>query len=111
MTSRSFLRCVWQRLALRSPRPPANEPKGNRNSSRGKAAMTEPVTLKKALRDGIDVSAYAEHGFTQLEDLLKAIRNFANLTGAADLATFAAAGMTVAQEYRIIADDYLDVFE
>ena len=73
--------------------------------------MTKPVTLEIALHDGLNAAAYAESGFTQLEDLLKAIRHFATLTGADYLATIAAAGMTVAQEFRIIAEDYVENFE
>jgi hypothetical protein len=73
--------------------------------------MTETVTLKKALHDGLNAAAYAESGFTQLENILKAIKHFATISGQDHLATIASAGMTVAQEFQIIAVEYVDLFE
>jgi hypothetical protein len=73
--------------------------------------VADAITLEKALYDGLNAAGYAESGFTQLEDLLKAIKHFATLTGADHLATIASAAMTVAQEFQVIAEDYTELFE
>lgn len=57
-----------------------------------------------ALRAGHDVATCALEGFQRLENLLKAISRFADLTGAGDLATLAKEAALVADNYANLAD-------